>query len=143
METRQDTELGDSVNWKPTIEVEPTIEIDSVESEEEEQDDTIEYFEDRYYDYDATEEGKITIGSHILTDSQHYFTYLLLGGSKTLQPHKVFNEAGSQKLDHVLQERKITVDCTGTIKEQSRKDDARRIRNKEKSNRATSEQGKI
>jgi hypothetical protein len=58
-----------------------------------------------------------------------------------MQPHKMANEAGIQKLDHVLQERKITVDCTGTIKEQSRKDDARRIRNKEKSNRATSEQG--
>lgn len=51
------------------------------------------------------------------------------------------NEAGFSKLDNVLQERKITVDFSGVIKEQSRKDDARRVRNKEKSNRATSEQG--
>lgn len=42
----------------------PTIEVDSAESDGEDYvDDTIEYFDDRYFDYDATEEGRITIGT--------------------------------------------------------------------------------
>jgi hypothetical protein len=46
---------------------EPTIEVESAESEEDYADDTIEYFEDdRYFDYDATEEGRITVGMLVL-----------------------------------------------------------------------------
>lgn len=130
---------------KSELEVEtnfqPTIEVESAESDEEYADDTVEYFEDdRYFDYDATEEGRITIGMNL--GFRMLFLLSFVASQKTLQPHKLANEAGIQKLDHVLQDRKITVDCSGAIKEQSRKDDARRIRNKEKSNRATSEQGR-
>lgn len=111
--------LLDSI-WKmdDTIPSDPTLDEETREPViyEDSDEEAWETADDRFQDYDATEEGRISV----------------TGGS-TYQPHKMHNEPGFQKLN-------LTVDLSGAIKEQARKDDARRLRHKEKSDRATSEQ---
>lgn len=95
---------GDEVEF---ITQEPVVVEDSDEEAWEQSCD------DKLFNYDDTEEGKISINK-----------------AESFQPAKMSN-AGKLNL---------TKDLSGPIKEQARKDDARRLRHKEKSSRATSEQ---
>jgi hypothetical protein len=70
------SEVDVEVNFQPTIEVE------SAESDDDYADDTIEYFDedDRYFDYDATEEGRISIGvdDHFISSPLFWFSFDLI-----------------------------------------------------------------
>eukprot|EP01127_Copromyxa_protea_P017830 TRINITY_DN5497_c0_g1_i2.p1 TRINITY_DN5497_c0_g1~~TRINITY_DN5497_c0_g1_i2.p1 ORF type:complete len:513 (-),score=134.46 TRINITY_DN5497_c0_g1_i2:12-1454(-) len=78
--------------------------------------------DDETFDYDATEEGRVSGGGGGGG-----------GGGASVQLKKGINEPSFNKLN-------LTVDLSGGLKEQNRKDDAKRLRHKEKASRATTEQ---